>query len=240
MKYIILPMTNLFTGKNMKKIIPFVLVSAALLSRELPAYAREDNPPIINGQPCIEEVCLGDEVQNLSHIQWKKLSAGEIDQPQRIKAIGDTNAIKTFSRYLTKIDGTGLQALTKIKGFCVNPIHERLYRLQAEYVNKKGQKIIVNFIINPTEDGKSQKYIVSDIIKIIPVENITSEQRTSIVSQVEEKYLGMATSRFPKVSVMGNTNGVGIVFNSYLASSTLPYDTYMKFPGCGGDKKIKI
>jgi hypothetical protein len=244
-----------------------------------------DNPPVKNGNPCIEELCINDEIKDLGHINWKSvpiigrakfatefvMAVGDPrkgDQFSTIRAIGDPKAIATFSqyRYLGKIDSVGLQAMSKIQGFCKKPI-DGSTSLKGEYINKKGQKVTVDFYAIPSSDAKQQKFIVVKIDKMISEKrNLTYEQLDDLRDRAKQKYqdtyqdkpsltrltpnLYKIKTHFPSVSVGSGFGYTYLTLTSQfkygeympglIDSKVLNPTTFMYFPGCGADEKIKI
>jgi hypothetical protein len=52
----------------MKKVLS-ILVATALTGATV-APARADKPSIVNGMPCVAEMCVGDYLKNLGNIKW--------------------------------------------------------------------------------------------------------------------------------------------------------------------------
>lgn len=210
---------------------------------------RADNPPVKNGNPCIEELCINDEVKSIVNIKWKKVPVNNVDYTSSLKAVGDPNAVKVFSRYwnIGRIDGTGLQALSKIKGFCQMPMD--LTSLTGEYTNKKGQQVTVSFLAVPSDDGKSQKFIVTDIFKMVQKEKVTDVQYEDLATQAKARYHSFYNSsgltRYPNVSIINNSmRGVTVHITSQFGKVpdgvAINPSKFQYFPGCGGERKIKL
>jgi hypothetical protein len=228
-----------------------VLAATSTVNISLPGVAENvENPPIKNNNPCIEELCINDEVKNLSRLNWKKVPASS--GTYLVKAVGDPNAIKIFSRYLAtrNIDGTGLQALVKIKGFCEKPMELRT-SLSGRYTNKKGQLVVVYFSVVPSQDGKTQNFIVSGISKVITKEKVTDEQYNDLVVQAEKKYQNYYqrnnanTVHYPNVrvnssSLTGTYLQLESQFGQMIPGGVIDPSKFQYFPGCGGDKKINL
>jgi hypothetical protein len=185
--------------------INYCVISLTIASNIiLPGWA--DNPVAKNGNPCIEELCINDEVKSLINLKWKKVPVSNSDYTSSLGAVGDPNAVRIFSRYwsIGRVDSVGLQALSKIKGFCRQPILPEV-NLKGEYINKKGQPVVVNFNVVPSPDGKSQKFIVTNISKVIQRANVTPEQEQDLAAQAQEKYKSYYqkpfSGRYPSVNL---------------------------------------
>jgi hypothetical protein len=240
-------------SKFSTSIINYFVISTAALSINiiLPGVAETiENPPIKDNNPCIEELCINDEVKSLVNLKWKKVTVSNGDYTSSLKAVGDPNAVKVFSRYwsIGRIDSIGLQALSKIKGFCQKPME--LASLQGEYTNKKGQPVMVSFVAVPSEDGKSQKFIVTDIFKMILKEKVTEVQYEDLAAQAKARYQSYyydypKTARYPNVSIINNSmRGVTLhitsQFGKMIPGGVIDPSKFQYFPGCGGDKKINL
>lgn len=217
----------------------------------------QDNPAIKDGNPCIEEICINDEVKNLPQLNWEKVNIRIKTLGYPYTTIGDPGALKVFSSYLNvgSVDGTGLRALAKIQGFCQSPLGGGLTSrgtLSGRYLNKKGQSVAVDFEFVPSEDGKSQKFLVTKIYKQIAKGTFTDEQIRDLQSQAQVKYTkyfetSNGSPRYPNVSVF-NRGGDGIVvaiqsqFGQLNPPDGIPIDVskFQYFPGCGSDKKLKL
>ena len=69
--------------------------------------------------PCIENICLGDDLKNISGINW--ISATKLPKNSKPpKAIGSAANIKAFAPYWNsgQLDTKGIQLLSGVKGFC--------------------------------------------------------------------------------------------------------------------------
>jgi hypothetical protein len=217
----------------------------------------QDNPATKDGNPCIEEICINDEVKNLPQLNWEKVNIRTKTLGFSFAVVGDPGAVKVFSSYLNvgSVDGTGLRALAKIQGFCQSPLGGGLTDsriLSGKYLNKKGQSVAVDFAFVPSEDGKSQKFLVTKIYKQIAKGTFTDEQILDLQSQAQVKYTkyfqeSNGSPRYPNVSVFkrgGDSIVVAITsqFGQLNPPDGIPIDVskFQYFPGCGADKKLKL
>lgn len=239
----------------MKPQISSIAVSIVLLSHLVSArvVTAQENPPVKNGNPCIEEICINDDIKSIPPLNWRKVQVPNEDGSQFLKAIGDRAAIKTYSRYwlAKQIDGTAVAALAKIDGFCKNPLEDSPMIMSGVYINKKSLPVLVAFRIVPAEDGKSQKIIVARIEKVISREKITTpEQLEDLVSQAKVKYTdyypkSYGSEQYPRV-VVGENSGIPTLsmtsqYTQILVPGVSIDPTKFKyFPGCGSEKRLKL
>ena len=206
-----------------------------------------DNPPVKNGMPCIEEICLGDDVKTLIGLSWTPTPASRLNSVNNensvgVNIVGDPKALETFSRYggsggYAYLDRTGVAALAKIEGFC----RSTRKVISAEYLNKKGLNVQVFFDIQPSPDGIGQKLIVGKIVKQLYAGNVTNEQAQDIERQVRQKYGdaygyktidGYITEGSSSVNAYGTSLHLGLQIKEYPSMM-------MRLRGCG-DSKINI
>jgi hypothetical protein len=241
------------TARLAINIINYFVVTTVIISNSiLPGRTEvQDNPAIKDGNPCIEEICINDEVKNLINIKWKKVTVANVNYSLPFKVVGDPNATNTFIRYLNvgSIDGIGLKALSKIKGFCDNPMGS-VTSLGGSYINKKGQPVLVYFSAVPSADGKSQKFIATGINKVIDRASVTPEQEQDLAAQAQEKYKSYYqkpfSGHYPNVNLSTVSGSPVLRIESQFGKLNLPDGVpinpskFQYFPGCGGDRKIKL
>lgn len=232
--------------KNLKVLIFTVaLVFADILSAQA---QHQDNPTSVNGMPCIEEVCIGDDLNNLGHINWRSaepyIKSASSKVPRNL-AIGNAADIKAFAPYWNSrnLDTKGIKILSHIKGFCIPPL---LNTFSADYLNKAGKQVILSIGISPSPDGKTQRWIVRDIFKTIDMGEITSMQRQDLEAQIKAQYSSFTTGKMfdPFIGLQTTRRGVGLRLsmsdygpNGFKGANR---DNMLQFPGCGGDRKIKL
>ena len=229
----------------------YLVVALAVASFVTPSQiTATENPAVKNGNPCIEEMCINDEPKDLLKLKWKPVPVAKTTYESYVKAIGDPAAAKIFSRYwaVQRIDAAGLQALSKLKGFCENPVQGR-GGLAAEYTNQKGEPVLVNFSVVPSEDGKSQRFVATKILKFIAKGDFTSEQYADLnqqaKAQYQQYYQKEGYSQYPNVSITGNGGAFLHIKSQYGQldpPNGIPIDIskFQYFPGCGADKKLKL
>ena len=210
-----------------------------------------DNPLVKNGMPCIEEICLHDEPQDLDLIVWKGEQAG-------VQKRSFVEAIMLGDRILA-VDNVGLRSLSQIKGAC-----QALPTFSGSYTTKNGDNVSVRFQSVVSPDGTRQKYIVTRIERGIKGSNsLNNQQIEDLDSQTMQKYPAhyyniykSSKLDFPAGSVRllaGGTGDASLQFNSPAVTShfhkfkdgfTLSKFTnpqiFYNFPGCGSERKIKL
>jgi hypothetical protein len=203
---------------------------------------RADTPYEKNNMPCIEGVCLKDDIQSLKNINWisvnKKLSNR---QNTHWKAIGDQSSLQNLVPYLSAkvIDSKGINLLAKIQGFCTvlyaNPIFSGFYK------GKDGKPIEVNFTLIYSSDRKSQKIVVSEIDKLVASGEFTSEQLTSLGNEAAKRYPNsISKTSLPQTSVTvypryrrgDNSVHLRLFYNNISAIDGFGGGEFLKFPGC--------
>lgn len=234
----------------------FKIISiASLLLLNILAEAKvtaQENSPSKNGNPCIEEICINDDIKSIPPLNWRKVRVSNEDGSQFLQAIGDRAAIKTYSRYwlVRQIDGVGVAALAKIKGFCKNPLEDSTMAISGVYTNKKGMPVLVVFHVVPSEDAKSQKIIVARIEKAISMEKTTPEQTNDLENQAKARYpdyypKSAGSSQYPMVVVSDSLGYPTITLTSQYTQILTPGITinptkFKYFPGCGSEKRMKL
>jgi hypothetical protein len=233
-------------SKNLK-ILAFTV--ALGFANVLPAQAQhQDNPTTVNGMPCIEEVCIGDDLKNLGHINWNSadpsIKRASSKVPRNL-AIGNAADIQAFAPYWNSqnLDTKSIKILSRIKGFCIPPLINLFY---ADYTNKSGKPVMLVISISTSPDGKTQRWIVRDIFKTIYIGATTDMQRQDLEAQIKAKYPSFAASPTSAPSVRLEVVSVGVGLRLSMPSwgpnalRGANRDNMLQFPGCGGDQKIKL
>jgi hypothetical protein len=217
------------------------LLFGSLQLFELPSLAERRS----DKYPCIEDVCIGDKLKDLSNINWLPARFNILGRQKPLKAVGNPANIKAFAPYMYAfvIDSKGAKILSGIKGFCqVNQ------GVNGIYLDKRGRKVRVGFLPKVSDDGRSQSFIVSSIIQdIVPLEAANKSQAQDLRSQIQQKYsaydgsnrdeslVGMAFS--PEsvyvLSLSGPTQGPK-------AMRIMQEDDFRNFPGCPRSSRIKL
>jgi hypothetical protein len=203
--------------------------------------------------PCIEDVCIGDELKNLTHINWQpakfnSILMRQIDTQKSLKAVGDPRSIKDFKPYWYNflIDTKGAKILSNIKGFCqVNQ------GMSGIYLDKSGRKVRIGFLPQLSNDGQSQTLVVTSISQHIAFFKDTSKSQVQdLQSQIKQKY--------PAYYQSGNQSEASVdltltadpiaVYSLFITSRplgqkairTMRENDFLNFPGCPKDPRIKL
>jgi hypothetical protein len=219
-----------------------LFVSSSFNLLNLPCFASEPNS---DQYPCIEDICLRDDIKKLSQIKW--MSADQyLMRGQPPRSIGNTKNIKAFAPYWNGgvLDTKGIKILSEIKGFC-EPKY--LNSFTASYLDKDLRLIIVTFGIQISDNGKSQNFVVKNISKVLYVGQTTESQKKALEAQAQEKYPKFFSNSRPlEPQVHVYSTGKGLVLDLSLPSigaKALGFpsgDSMFSFPGCGGETPIKL
>ena len=128
--------------KNYLRIIS-VLLSVGVFT-SITNQVMASSPYEKNKMPCLESVCIGDDIKSLQNIPWMpvdKLPGGK--QSEGWKVVGDTKSFQKLLPYLSvkEIDKKGIILLTQIKGFCKGPFRNPIF--SGKYPGKDGKPITV-------------------------------------------------------------------------------------------------
>jgi hypothetical protein len=210
--------------------------------------AIADNPNEKNELPCLEEICLGDDIQGIKNVSWvsvDKLLGSK--QNQGWKVIGDQKAFQSLLPYLSGrvIDQKGIKLLSQIKGFCKTPYVDNTF-FSALYNGKDDKPITISFMLVASPDNKSQTIIVSNISKRISTTEISSSQRNLLGAELDKRYpISRSGTLRSKANVGlgfgGNINDTSVYLNLSLGAFTLSgakSQQLLEFPGC--TKKVEL
>lgn len=199
----------------MNKILS-ILVATALTGATV-SPARADKPNVVNGKPCVAEVCVGDYLKNLGNINWISVDA-RIAPYKKLpitkgKVVGSNSAIAAFEPYLDtfSMDKKGITAASKVKLCKISHLHG----LQGTYLSKSGNKVAVEFQLLPFNDGKSQEFYVSSITTTLAnTKGLSADRINEVRGKVAQKYGRLQTLSIGEPSV-------GIEVNNITGSSDL-------------------
>jgi hypothetical protein len=229
----------------MKKILSILVATALTGTTVLPALA--DKPSIVNGMPCVAEVCVGDYLKNLGNINWISVDS-KIAPYKRLPIkkglmVGTDAAIKTFEPYLDtySMDKKGIAAASHVKLCNISHLHG----LEGTYFSKSGKKVAVEFDLVPLNDGKSQEFFVSKITTTLPNTRIlTEDQAKEIDRDVIKKYGSIHPLQIlePGTGVTTNYSTSGSkdaeIVLQFTPGYSFPDITRLlhKYPGCASPK----
>jgi hypothetical protein len=162
-----------------------------------------DNPPIRDGMPCVEEVCLGDDAAALQHLQWKAAivpgthtpltEAGVSDHHlERLRAVlrGDLGARRAVAPYWIthQVDRVGLGALSRIRAVCEYP--GLSHRLRGTYLSRQGFRTVVSFEPVASDDASTLNFVVASIHQYVDG-SPTTPRLMAIGEQFAARYAGL-------------------------------------------------
>ena len=229
----------------MKKILS-ILVATTLTGATI-SPAQADKPSLISGMPCVAEVCVGDYLKNLGNIKWlsvdSKIAPYRKSQPIKGSILGTDAAIKAFTSYLHSysMDKKGITAASQVK-FCEI---SRVNDLRGTYLSKSGNKVVVEFKLFSSNDGKSQEFSVSDITTTLAnTGRLTGDQIDEVNRDVAQKYGGLRPLPFGERGTgvrvdHSNFGGRDVEIVLQFTDGLLFADSarlLRKYPGCASSK----
>ena len=174
----------------MKKAITLVCLIAATL----PAAAEEF---VKHGQPCLDSVCVGDELSSLARIKWdtagaafrgKPVSARQADDKQVAELTGkfapaSAAAARDLASYLRlgMFDSGSLPKVAKLSGLC-EPLD-----LAGTFKSPEGHLTRVRISSEPGNAPSAQSWRVKSIIRRFP-KDMTAAQTTELAAQLKQRY----------------------------------------------------
>jgi hypothetical protein len=230
----------------MIKISTILVAISVGLGIIIPPTTAQARPNIINGKPCVKEVCIGDNLFDLTAINWQPVDKLIIkERNRRIPngvMLGNPMTIKPIAPYWYsgKIDAKGIKLLSRISGFCEaspNP-------LVGTYKSESGKQVFVNFELVGTQGGKTQEFIVSSISTVLPdTHNLTMNQWEMLRRDVDLKYPELLDrspyNGLPYVTVGGMWDKSINLWSPPLRGLQTK-DVLRNFPGCDGNRPIGI
>ncbi|MEO8808053.1 MAG: hypothetical protein ABI433_18380 [Burkholderiaceae bacterium] len=192
-------------------------VAITLLLLSTTAHA-EDNPPFLNGMPCVAEVCIGDDARTLGDIPWVAAVNPANDVPLARSSVsdealsrlsdvleGDDAAVRTLAPYwyLHRLDKGALAALGEIRAVCANvSISERM---TGTYQSKQGLLTEVSVEPVPTETGL--RFEVASIVQYLEAP-LGDGRLKALAGELNARYSGLP--HFPGP----NKPGGGLILHS--------------------------
>lgn len=206
--------------------------------------AMANTPYEKNKMPCLEEICIGDDLKSLQNVPWMSVDKLlDAKQYKGWKIVGDIKALQKLLPYLSAklIDKKGINLLPQIKGFCARPFTNPIFT--GVYKGKDGRPIDITFALVTSADYKSQKIIVSDITKQISTTNLSSSQIKSLNAEMDRRYPNSnqalsQTSAFVQASF---SKDGGVTSRLFHKTGFKDWDggaALLEFPGC--TKKVEL
>lgn len=179
---------------------------SAILCLTLLSFARiawAGNPPIRDGMPCVEEVCVGDDAMALQHVLWQPAVIPGTDIPltmarvsdrylERLRTVlrGDRGARRAVAPYWIthQVDGVGLRLLSGIHAVCEYPGVS--HRLRGTFLSREGFRTVVGFDPVASDDGKTHRFAVASILQYVGG-SPTSARLLALGEQFAARYAGL-------------------------------------------------
>ena len=187
-------------------VVLYVKRLSLVLCLTLASFGRiawADNPPVRNGMPCVEEVCVGDDAMALQHVQWQTAVIPGTDTPltgagvsdhhlERLRLVlrGDRGARRAVAPYWIthQVDGVGLGALSRIRAVCEYP--GLSHRLRGTYLSRQGFRTVVSFEPVASDDASTLRFVVASIHQYVDG-SPTSPRLMAIGEQFAARYAGL-------------------------------------------------
>jgi hypothetical protein len=222
-----------------------------LLSTGLSATAiAEDN--VRDGRPCLNGICVGDDISALSKIKWDNVKSMIGNKPVKSFKIRDASlkdlmqnfspdtasAVKEAAPYLLEkgFDSEAIPKLSRIKGFC-QPID---LDLTGHFKSDSGFPTRVNVNVEPGSTAAEQTLRVKFIIRRYPREFTTAQVR-ELAEQLKARYAGVKASTFADPNVPTwkfDEFNRELWLMAPVGSRVQKRDLLKQYPGCGKSLKI--
>lgn len=226
-------------------------IALFLFSAVLSAAAIADDS-VRDGQPCLNGICVGDDITALSKIKWDTVTSMIGNKPVKSFKIRDASlkelmqnfapdaasAVKEAAPYLLQkgFDSEAIPKLSRIKGFC-QPID---LDLTGHFKSDSGfpTRVIVN--VEPGGTAAEQSLRVKFIIRRYPQEFTTAQIR-ELAEQLKARYAGV------KASTFADSNVPTWKFDEFnrelwlmapVGNRVQKRDLLKQYPGCGKSLKI--
>jgi hypothetical protein len=231
-----------------------ICIYASILS-----FTANAEDSIRNGNPCLNGVCIGDEISTLtaSGVKWQPpqpMGVGGKTIPLKINdsdlkgvlqdfSPTETTAVTAAAPYLkwNAFDSQGIIKLAKVTGFC-----NRGFGVVGTFISESGHKTFVTANVVPGADPSSQSIRVTLIERSFPRE-YTRDQLNELSKQLAERYAGIkkVSSRMFAHSAGTLPSWAFEVSSETKLSLMAPSDSFLKindqlkkYPGCGKSLKI--
>lgn len=214
------------------------------------AVMADDNINVRDGRPCLNGICIGDEISTLAGIKWQTASflgkpiisskmrkedlKNQLDKFAPSSAVAVTAAASYLHYKL--FDNQAIPKLAKLTGFCARGFHV----VEGNFISASGHPTTVYINVFPGDDPSSQSLRVIYIERKFPTE-YTNAQISELTKGFGERYRGVKKGR--------STTAPAWDFNYerklrlYASTGNLDdkahiFDQLKKYPGCGKSLKI--
>lgn len=158
------------------------------------ASALAQHQPIENGLPCVEELCVDDDLPAVLDLPWLDVGTQAPSSSQStVEDVlrGDDDALRIVGSYWAGhvFDAEGLKALSQVKAVC-RELSVR-QRPVAEFLANNGQRTRVTFEPEPTANGRGVVFRVAEIVRHAP-EGASPEDLRAWGRLQERRYKGLS------------------------------------------------
>jgi hypothetical protein len=151
-----------------------VLVLLVLLATGVStvASALAQHAPVENGQPCVAELCVDDDLASLLNLPWLDVAHGAtstvLDPSVADTLRADDDVLTAVGAYWPRhvFDKPGLSALSRVEAVCRDIAVWQ--RPSAEFVAGDGSRTKVVFEAEPAANGRDAVFRVAAIIRRAP------------------------------------------------------------------------
>jgi hypothetical protein len=167
-----------------------------------PSFAQHSS--IENGLPCVQELCVDDDLSSLLHLPWLDVNPpASPASPAAIEELlrADEDVLRTVGMYWPGhvFNAQGLAALSQVKAVCREiGVHDRP---RAEFLSADGRRTWVTFEPEPSVNGRGVVFRVAEIERRAPPD-ASGDQISAWGRAVDQNYAGL--------SDYASTTGAGV------------------------------
>lgn len=150
--------------------------------------------PVENGLPCVEELCVDDNLSSVLDLPWLDVTptmASSSQPPIDELLRGEEDVLRVVGSFWPGhvFDAQGLKALSRVKAVC-REISVR-ERPSAEFFSADGRRTHVTFEPEPVANGKGVVFRVAAIVRHA-AENASAEDVSAWGRAVHRRYAGLS------------------------------------------------
>lgn len=218
-----------------------ISIMIALLASSISTANADQNTYEKNGMPCMDELCLGDSLDELSKVNFEPVASYKI-RPIEIDALTSKykGNIKPIATYLgrSKFDSNTIQALADITATCTF-----IAKLDGNFTSKGGNPTKVTISLLPTSDTSKQVWTVTGIYRTYPSAK-SQDQRKEVKTEMDARYsqFTKGTTKSGKPVYLFNA---GYTTNPAMLTLILPtgldyQNKLVLHPLCGGKDAVHL
>jgi hypothetical protein len=153
---------------------------------------RAQHQPVENGMPCVSQLCVGENLQDLLQLPWDDVNTVP-PQPDTIEEgliYADPATMQTVAAYWPKrtFDAAGLLALTQVDAVCQDL--GVWQRPRASFTDSDGHRTAVSFEPVVSEDGHVNHFEVATITRWVD-HDATPEDIRALGEDIAKRYAGL-------------------------------------------------